>query len=236
MKLIKCLISLLIFSALLILMPAFAHTLSVTKLDDTRQIVAVKQVKQVANSHIMAIYPQLMVAGSQRNAFNDTMKTTVAGLTARFLQETSTGQHPGSTFTTHYTLYRSTLNQHPVISVLLESESSINGYAHPSHPLFSLTYDLTQGKVLALSDVFKSGSNYLNAISQYTQQTLLNRKDADQIKDFINAGTQAKAANFKVWNLTDKGLLITFPEYAVAPYYYGKQAVVIPFSALKDLR
>lgn len=236
MKLIKCLISLFIFSALLIIMPAFARTTtpqSVVQLDKTQKIVKVTAVKHAATSRIANVYPKLLVAGSSVNAFNEKVKATLNSLTTAFLKDAN--NQARSSLTTRYTLYRSMLNQHPVISVLLESESSITGFAHPSHPLASLTYDLKQGKVLSLGDLFKPGSDYLTVISNYTRQALLSRKDADQIKDFITAGTKPTLDHFKVWNLTDKGLLITFPEYAVAPYYYGKQSVLIPFSVLKDI-
>ncbi len=235
MKLIKCLISLFVFSALLIVMPAFAASLSqpgITILDKTHKIVLVTKVKHIKQTRIATIYPKLLVSGSEENAFNSQISALLKSLKADFLKGATDGSHPKSTLNTNYTLYRSTFNQHPVISVLLETESSITGYAHPSHPLASITYDLTQGKVLELNEIFKPDSNYLQTIADYSKKELLERNDANQIKDFITAGTKPMADNFKVWNLTSKGLLITFPEYAVAPYYYGKQQVLIPFTAL----
>ena len=234
MKLIKCLISLFIFSALLIIMPAFASQ-SPIQLDKTHKIVLVTQAKHTQGALITRTYPKLVVSGSSQNAFNVQVADTLQALNTAFLKDATQGKHPKSTLSTHYTLYRSTLNQHPVVSVLFESESNITGYAHPSHPLSSVTYDVVQNKVLTLGDVFKSGSDYLNVLSAYTRNELMSRKDAEQIKDFITDGTKPTAEHFKVWNLTDQGLLITFPEYAVAPYYYGKQQVLVPFSALKDI-
>lgn len=235
MKLIKCLISLFVFSALLIIMPAFAARTphpGITVLDKTHKIVLVTKVKHIEHTRIATIYPKLLVSGSEDNAFNREIAALLKSVKENFLKAATDGSHPKSTLNTNYTLYQSTFNQHPVISVLLETESSITGYAHPSHPLASITYDLTQGKVLELNELFKPDSNYLQVLADYSKKELLERNDADQIKDFITAGTKPVMDNFKVWNLTSKGLLITFPEYAVAPYYYGKQQVLIPFTAL----
>ncbi|MGB7924961.1 MAG: RsiV family protein, partial [Pyrinomonadaceae bacterium] len=51
----------------------------------------------------------------------------------------------------------------------------------------------------------------------------------------IEEGAAAKEDNYGSWNITRKGLLITFDAYQVGPYAAGPQWVVVPYSALKEI-
>ncbi|HEX8097752.1 MAG TPA: RsiV family protein, partial [Pyrinomonadaceae bacterium] len=44
-----------------------------------------------------------------------------------------------------------------------------------------------------------------------------------------------EAENYKVWNVTRKGVFVTFDPYQVGPYAAGPQYVLVPFSALKSI-
>jgi hypothetical protein len=52
----------------------------------------------------------------------------------------------------------------------------------------------------------------------------------------LNAGTSAKAENFKDWYVDGTNLVIVFPPYAVAAYAAGAQTLTIPFSQLTSLK
>jgi hypothetical protein len=41
--------------------------------------------------------------------------------------------------------------------------------------------------------------------------------------------------NYRNWNITPDGLMITFDEYQVAPYAAGPQTVTVPYSELRGL-
>ena len=41
--------------------------------------------------------------------------------------------------------------------------------------------------------------------------------------------------NYQNWNVTKKGIYITFDPYQVASYAEGPKHVIVPFSALKDM-
>ena len=70
---------------------------------------------------------------------------------------------------------------------------------------------------------------------------LKGRKDPDSgenmglASDIFEDGAKPTADNYKNWNVTKKGLLITFPPYQVAAYAYGPQTVIVPYSLLKDI-
>lgn len=119
-----------------------------------------------------------------------------------------------------------------LISLRLSIEGMQAGRAHPYHTHQVLNYNLHTGKVLALKDLFKPRANYLNTFSKYASTELNNKlQDKWMIKD----GTQPLQKNYQQWNLQDKGILITFDEYQVAPYADGPQEILIPYTALKTL-
>lgn len=119
-----------------------------------------------------------------------------------------------------------------LISLRLSIEGMQAGRAHPYHTHQVLNYDLNRGTVLALKDLFKPRANYLSAIANYAN-TELNQKLQD--KWMIKEGTAPLAKNYQLWNLENKGILITFEEYQVAPYASGPQAIEIPYDTLKNL-
>jgi hypothetical protein len=120
-------------------------------------------------------------------------------------------------------------------------EETFTGGAHPNHGTFTLTYDLKAGRELKLADLFKPGAKYLSAIAAYALRDLKARKDPESgenmgiAQDIWEDGAKPTAENYSNWNITKKGLLITFPPYQVASYADGPQTVIVPYSALKDI-
>ncbi len=120
-------------------------------------------------------------------------------------------------------------------------ESTFEGGAHPNHGTFTMTYDLKAGRELKLADLFKPGAKYLAKIADYSKRDLQGRKNPDGgenlglAQDMWLDGVKPTADNYANWNITKKGLLITFPPYQVAAYAYGPQTVIVPYSYLKDI-
>ncbi len=121
------------------------------------------------------------------------------------------------------------------------TESTFTGGAHPNSGTTTLTYDLKAGRQLKLADLFKPGAKYLAKIADYATKDLQNRKDPESgenmgiAQDIWLDGVKPTADNYSNWNVTKKGLLITFPAYQVAAYAYGPQTVIVPYSYLKDI-
>jgi hypothetical protein len=93
---------------------------------------------------------------------------------------------------------------------------------------------------LKLSDVFKPGAKYLQALSTYCVAELKKQskeKGADGMLDdsSIKTGAAPTAANYRSWAITRQGLGINFDPYQVGPYAAGAQFVNVPYSAIKDL-
>jgi hypothetical protein len=119
-----------------------------------------------------------------------------------------------------------------ILSLKYQTEGYISGMAHPYHLISSFNYDLEQGKGLVLGDLFLPNTDYLGAISKYCVAQLGTR-DID-FKDFTQ-GADPTADNYKDWNITPDGLMITFNEYQVAPYSAGPQTVTVSYGELKSL-
>jgi len=101
--------------------------------------------------------------------------------------------------------------------------------AHPGLNSLTLNYDLGQGRELKLGDLFMSGSAYLETISAYCTTELQKQPYADV---FTLQGAGPALENYRNWNLTPDGIMITFDAYQVAPGAAGPQQVNVPFSVL----
>ena len=157
----------------------------------------------------------------------------LAGLTAADIKQSETGNYIDVAYGVEYA-------DDGLISVNFV-EYVFTGGAHPNSGNFTLTYDLKNGRELKLPDLFKPGSRYLTTIANYALRDLKERKDPDTgeslgfAQDIFEDGAKPTADNYRNWNVTRKGLLITFPPYQVSAYAFGPQTVIVPYSELKDI-
>lgn len=107
-----------------------------------------------------------------------------------------------------------------------------NDAAHPGDYSLTLNYDLSTGRELALGDLFAPNSNYLETISVYCIGELRKLPFSDS---FTTEGANPTIENYRNWNITPNGLMITFDTYQVAPGAAGPQIVTVPYEQLQDL-
>lgn len=200
---------------------------------------AVNPVVEVRNSHqegdnpkytIDIAYPYLV--SPEGPAFNHAVEDITKRVVTAFKDNASsypTIDDPNLTSYNSVNIY-TTLHQQDshILSVYLEISEYYRGAAHPSPSSAVVNYSFDRGQVLSLADLFAPGADYLKVISDYCIQDL-------QGKDFFNfpEGADPKAENYRVWNLTSDGLLITFDPYQVAPYAAGFVRVTIPYTVLQ---
>ncbi|HEV2834474.1 MAG TPA: RsiV family protein [Pyrinomonadaceae bacterium] len=211
------------------------------------EIVA-KQIKE-SNKKLMyevaARYPQLS-GGSNPNfeKFNQLVRGSVTRKVAEFKKDTAPGEGEeprpeGSMGSDLGIAYEIALAQDDLISVQFDIGSYYQGAAHPNSYTEVINYDLKNGKELKLSDLFKPGAKYLQAIATYCIADLKKQQASDKGKALtdseIASGAAAKAENYKSWKITRKGLGINFDAYQVGPYAAGPQEVLVPYANLKDL-
>lgn len=135
----------------------------------------------------------------------------------------------GSSFDLQYTVVG---QRGEVWSVRYNISFYADGAAHPGHYSITINYDLANGREITLDELFISGSNYLQVISDACKAELATR---DIGFDGFSAGADPLPENFTSWNLSNEGLIITFDEYQVAPYAAGAQTVTIPFATLQSV-
>lgn len=142
---------------------------------------------------------------------------------------------PGNTLDIGYNV---ALAKDDLISIQFDLGSYSAGAAHPNSSSAVLNYDLKAGKVLKLADLFNPGAKYLQALSSYCIKDLKGQsKSKGSLLDdtSIQSGAGPETRNYQSWAISRKGLQITFDAYQVGPYAAGPQAVLVPYSALKEL-
>jgi len=136
--------------------------------------------------------------------------------------------------------YTIALAKDDLISVQFDIGGYSAGAAHPNSYTDVINFDLHNGRQLKLSDLFKPGAKYLQALATYCIQDLKKQskqKGADGMldDDWIQRGAGSDANNFRSWTITKNGLGINFDSYQVGPYAAGPQYVLVPYSALKEI-
>jgi hypothetical protein len=113
-----------------------------------------------------------------------------------------------------------------LFSLMFEVLTYYSGAAHPGTRHRTATHDLEAGLDLSLDQLFLPGADYLGALSDFCKAELAGR---DIAFDASITGADSTAENYRNWNVTAAGLLITFEEYQVAAYAAGAQEVLVPY-------
>lgn len=117
------------------------------------------------------------------------------------------------------------------ISVSL-GKSTYTGGAHPNHWTSTVNFDVTGMKVLQLSDLFKSNSDWLQKISDLAIADLKAERNELTDDEWIERGAGPAEDNFKSWAITKEGLKLFFDPYQVGPYAAGGFEAVIPYNKI----
>ncbi|RDI42815.1 RsiV family protein [Aquicella lusitana] len=180
---------------------------------------------------------------SQAKQFNQLIDTAVSGQIDQFKKEVvksfpdiknlpeSVRQNNLDIF---YDLSTVSAGSQTLLSVRFNNEFYFAGAAHPGRKIQVVNYDLQTGKQLALNDLFKANSNYLNVIATYSREQL-KKELQQQDNDWFEKGTAPKSENYKNWNLLPEGILFTFEEYQVAAYVFGQPEVLVPYKVLESV-
>ncbi|HKG61470.1 MAG TPA: DUF3298 and DUF4163 domain-containing protein [Pyrinomonadaceae bacterium] len=207
--------------------------------------LVLKQIKE-SNKKLMyeidARYPQI-TGGNNPNfeKFNQVVRGSVTKKVAGFKkdmapEEGEEARPEGSMGSDLNVSYEVALAQDDLISVEFSVGSYYQGAAHPNTFSEVVNYDLKNGRQLKLSDLFKPGAKYLQAIADYCIAELKKQaKDKGLLDEEIQNGAAPNAKNYESWTITKKGLGINFDAYQVGPYAAGPQYVLVPYSSLKDV-
>jgi hypothetical protein len=187
---------------------------------------------------IKARYPQAVAAKNnpRLTKLNQALRQFIAKEVGGFKKDFSPPEERmlsgESTFDARYQVEYAT---NDLVSVSFIINTYFEGAVHGNYNDIAFNYDLNQGRTLSLADLFKPNSNYLKLISDYAIKSLRKEFAPDPDLDWIQRGAGPEEENYKSWNLTRKGLEVTFNPYQVASYAEGPHTVVVPYSVLKDV-
>jgi hypothetical protein len=187
---------------------------------------------------LKARYPQAVGAGNNprltklNQALRQFIMKEVGGFKKDFSPPEERMLGGESTFDARYQVVYAS---NDLVSVSFVINTYFEGAVHGNYSDIAFNYDLNQGRSLVLADLFKPNSNYLKPISDYAIKSLRKDLGPDPDLEWIQKGAGPEAENYQSWNLTRKGLEVTFNPYQVASYAEGPHTVVVPYSVLKDV-
>ncbi len=143
-----------------------------------------------------------------------------------------------------------------LISIRFDKQTYTRGAAHAVQEFRVVNYDLEEGRLLQLRNLFTQNSRYLKFIADYCLNSLReqNKKDCfEAAKDSRNGidreyceregsknfwlpkFSRPTLGNFQFWSLRNDGLLVDFEECRMAPCAAGPREVLIPYFSLKSI-
>lgn len=121
-----------------------------------------------------------------------------------------------------------------MLAVLFQG-SEYTGGAHPNPVLYSLLVDPSNGRKLAVTDLFSSDQG-LKRLSELAAQQLEPRvEELNTQRTWLLEGLEPNPENYAVVWPGNEGLHIVFPPYQIAPYSSGAPEVVIPYDQLQSV-
>ncbi|RPI99541.1 MAG: DUF3298/DUF4163 domain-containing protein [Chloroflexi bacterium] len=108
------------------------------------------------------------------------------------------------------------------------------GGAHGNLFFRTYTFDLTQERVLTLTDLFQPGADVLGTIAPIVQQSLATQLGDMADTQWIQDGTST-LDDYASFAVTPDAQVFYFPPYQVAAYAVGPQTVSIPLADLSGV-
>ena len=106
--------------------------------------------------------------------------------------------------------YSAEILKNGIISVRFDYSEYTPGAAHPWGVMASINYDTRSGRVLALSDLFRPGCNYVSRLSEISIRELRQHEYFFADEPAILRGAGPVEKNFQVFTLTNNELCCTF--------------------------
>lgn len=182
---------------------------------------------------ITMAHPLLENAGGQGDSFNTIVSLKLLASVNEFRsfaeQSYEEMQDLGgsSSYTLDYEVYR--FDDH-FISIQFYAEVYFIGAAHPGTTHFVINYDRLTQEEVTIGGLFLPNSHILNVLQFYCAEEL-NYRFPD---GYFDKGLQTVADNYRNWNLSDEGLVLTFETYQVQAGAAGPQTVLIPYYLLEE--
>lgn len=186
--------------------------------------VRVETVKFSNGPNQTIFYPQ--VTGMENKQLQRAMNQTIAYQTRQLIQQQTEGAP--AVVEEMIGFYELKNNQRQVFSVALSNYTYYHHAAHGMTYLKSLTFDLQQGTLCQLKDLFKPGSDYVKRLSDLIRVQITRRHIP------LLDGFTAIKPNQDFY-IADKALVVYFQLYEIAPYAAGFPMFPISVFDLQDI-
>lgn len=172
----------------------------------------------------VVFYPQVVGMSNQR--WERAMNLMIANQTKKMISN-QIGNMP-STVEEMIGLYEIKNNQRQVLSLSLSNYTYHESAAHGMTYIKSLTFDIQKEKMYELKDLFKSGSNYVERLSNLIDIQIKQRDI--QLLDGFNSIKPDQD-----YYIADKALVIYFQLYEITPYVGGFPMFPISVYDIEDI-
>jgi hypothetical protein len=126
----------------------------------------------------------------------------------------------------------------PNVLSLYGAETSFAGGVHPYSECVSVTYDLTNGKVLLLKDILNPTITaadltplVLDALEGFGEEYYLYSDYTATVEERFGQGLDMEQG----WYLSQEGLCFYFSPYDIAPYSTGEVIISLPYEQLNGI-
>lgn len=115
--------------------------------------------------------------------------------------------------------------------------TSYTGGAHGAHWTEPLNVWTRPVRAFGIDDLFTDPASGVSALSEYAITQLLARDERGRTRDesWVRQGAGPDAKNFKSFNLTSRGILLTFDEYQIGSYAEGASEIHVPYEVIAPL-
>ncbi len=121
---------------------------------------------------------------------------------------------------------------------LFGSQANSAGSAHPEIIYETLTYDLSTGDCLSLSDIINNTADLTIITNTLLSELKKNEKSYCLYPDYTDSVRQRFNSNFlsdQDWYFNRNGICFFFSPYEIAPYASGVIQVTVPYEALSGI-
>lgn len=191
---------------------------------------------QVRYPHVDGLADPTIAAAINR-VLRDQADATVSDFTSGIGKDPEVGPGQPSILQADFSVAYSSPD---LLSLRIDAYSYPSGAAHGGSVVSTFTFDVASGRRLALADLFRPGSTYLDTLAAEARtqlrDTVASASSTDPLMvDWVTTGSAPTADNYAAWAITPGGLEITFGQYQVAPYAAGMPVVTVPLAHLAGL-
>ncbi|WP_227001838.1 DUF3298 and DUF4163 domain-containing protein [Virgibacillus necropolis] len=170
-------------------------------------------------------YPQIV--GLSNTNVQQTINQTIYQQVQSLIQQQYQQQGTNS-FTEMIGSFEIKTNERNILSLSLTNYAYAYQHAHGLTLMKSLTFNVQTGEQYQLKDLFKPGSNYVEALSKIVQ-TQINERNIQLLGEFSGISPDQD------FYIADKALVIYFQLYEITPYYVGFPMFPISVFSLQDI-